>query len=763
MFKKVATLVATIMIVATLNGSVALAAGTGTENITGPASVVNGANATFVVSLSNLTGIGGSGVANYQGTFVYDTAYWDYVSFTSNAPFSMAFNSANGKFVGAGMGTYITSSSSNMFTIVLRAKQLGNTSVSLSGTEAGDSTGTLPGCIVTLTPASAKSVAITNAPILSSNNNLSALSVSGYTLSPTFSSGTTSYTLSANVPYTQSTITVNATKEDSAASISGAGSRSLSVGNNTINVVVTAENGTSKTYTITITRDTDTTPPPPAQSSDATLKSLNISGYTLTPSFNKNTTNYSITVAESIKGLSVTAVPTDSKATAVVSGNSGWGSGTNNITIKVTAENGSVKTYIVTVKRPGDTDSNKNKSSNNYLKELSVKHFSMNFNKNTNNYSITVPYEIDKLDLTAKSEDSKAKVEIIGNKDFKVDEINVVEVRVTAEDGSLRVYTLNVTRSSIVSKTKLTSLEVKDHQISPKFDPDKDVYSLTVPSSVTNLEIIYKTADKDAKVTITGDKDLRVGNNVVIVKVTDNNGFTRIYLINVEREVATTILGLNPFLFFSCLGLLLLGIILLILLLFKRKRERAEIPAESHDININVNPNFTPDVNIGSKNNSDFAADSARLIRGNSNETEGNGRKAIDAILTDTPEADTIPTNDSDDDLVGALMSSLKVSLDDNEAADKYDLDELMDALKSGDGNKVKMFIKEVKADDLKDELKGLDPDRYDDMFDDHPTVHEVVRAIGNWRKTGKTKELALLINQYEAEKLRQKIEKRRR
>ncbi|MBP0966680.1 MAG: cadherin-like beta sandwich domain-containing protein, partial [Oscillospiraceae bacterium] len=39
--------------------------------------------------------------------------------------------------------------------------------------------------------------------------------------------------------------------------------------------------------------------------------------------------------------------------------------------------------------------------------------------------------------------------------DLKVGEINVVEITVTAEDGSIRTYTLNVTRLTNNSETDL--------------------------------------------------------------------------------------------------------------------------------------------------------------------------------------------------------------------------------------------------------------------------------------------------------------------
>lgn len=82
----------------------------------------------------------------------------------------------------------------------------------------------------------------------SKNNNLKSLSVEGTELSPAFNKDTLEY----NVELESETksIVVNATKEDETASITGAGEIEVSEGNNKIDIVVTAQNGASKTYVI---------------------------------------------------------------------------------------------------------------------------------------------------------------------------------------------------------------------------------------------------------------------------------------------------------------------------------------------------------------------------------------------------------------------------------------------------------------------------------------------------------------------------------
>jgi hypothetical protein len=95
---------------------------------------------------------------------------------------------------------------------------------------------------------------------LSSNANLGNLAISSGTLSPSFASGTISYTDS--VPGSTTYLTVTPTVSESHATVtvngnatsSGSPSSSiaLSVGSNTVTIIVTAQDGTQKTYSITV-------------------------------------------------------------------------------------------------------------------------------------------------------------------------------------------------------------------------------------------------------------------------------------------------------------------------------------------------------------------------------------------------------------------------------------------------------------------------------------------------------------------------------
>lgn len=85
----------------------------------------------------------------------------------------------------------------------------------------------------------------------SSDNNLSSLSIDEFEISPSFEKNTLEYSVTT-LP-TTTKIKINASANDNKAKVSGIGEFEVQEGINEFNVVVTAENGSIKTYTIKVT------------------------------------------------------------------------------------------------------------------------------------------------------------------------------------------------------------------------------------------------------------------------------------------------------------------------------------------------------------------------------------------------------------------------------------------------------------------------------------------------------------------------------
>lgn len=104
---------------------------------------------------------------------------------------------------------------------------------------------------------------------------------------------------------------------------------------------------------LTTSSGTVTAKAPASYSSDNTLKSLEISPGTLSPAFSPDRTTYNATVDADVTELVVSAAANDSAAKISISGRR-MDPGSNTTTITVTAEDGSVKKYIIYTTRLED-------------------------------------------------------------------------------------------------------------------------------------------------------------------------------------------------------------------------------------------------------------------------------------------------------------------------------------------------------------------------------------------------------------------------
>ncbi|MCL1810367.1 MAG: S-layer homology domain-containing protein [Clostridiales bacterium] len=88
-------------------------------------------------------------------------------------------------------------------------------------------------------------------------------------------------------------------------------------------------------------------------SSDATLNTLIVSAGTLVPAFNTETMEYTVSVANSVSSITISAAANHVGATVEGIGTKNLAVGANIFTIAVTAEDGTVNEYTVTVTRAG--------------------------------------------------------------------------------------------------------------------------------------------------------------------------------------------------------------------------------------------------------------------------------------------------------------------------------------------------------------------------------------------------------------------------
>lgn len=136
-------------------------------------------------------------------------------------------------------------------TFVLKARASGKSTISLSSVSVLDDAAN----DVSVTKGSVTITARTQQEIeasYSDNANLSNLEVEGYALLEQFNKDKLEYNLEVENEVEE--ISIRATRADSRASVSGAGTVSLTEGVNSFKIVVTAEKGNKKTYTLNINR-----------------------------------------------------------------------------------------------------------------------------------------------------------------------------------------------------------------------------------------------------------------------------------------------------------------------------------------------------------------------------------------------------------------------------------------------------------------------------------------------------------------------------
>lgn len=318
--------------------------------------------------------------------------------------------------------------------------------------------------VVTAQNSSVKTYSVTVSRGVSSNNNLQSLTISPGTLNQTFNANRTSYVV--NVASTVTSVTVTPRLQDATARMTVNGQATNSGQARThqlgapgptspppIFIVVTAQNGTQKTYTVGVNRA--------ALGGNNNLSGLTVSPGSLSPAFTAARTSYTVNVGSGVDSITVTATKADSNADMTINGqgtNSGQARSINlgapgsstEIDITVTAPNGNSKTYTTNVERASP-------SSNNNLSALSVTPGSLSpaFAADTLGYTVNVASDVTSVAISATKANSNA---VISGDVPNSGQANItlsgpgtttsVSIIVTAPSGTSKTYTIDIIRAA---------------------------------------------------------------------------------------------------------------------------------------------------------------------------------------------------------------------------------------------------------------------------------------------------------------------------
>jgi gliding motility-associated-like protein len=396
----------------------------------------------------------------------------------------------------------------------------------------------------------------------STNANLFSIATNKGTLNPTFNKDVLNYTVIAGSTSSNAEITLAVADTTARMKLNGVSAQSyspvlvsLAYGDNVETVVVTPQEGPTKTYTVTINR---------IDPSVATnLASVGIDAGPLTRI--GTTDNYTATVPAAVQNVTVTATATD--PTATISANNGSLDdpialivGNNRITLVVTAPDGSTKTHWITITRLAP--------SNNAVATLKISpnaELVSTTGGSTVNYVATVATDVTSVSIKATPQEEHATILINGrpiaggvfstpitlNADNSPTVINVV---VTAQNGTtVRSYGVSVVKGAS-SNAYLNSITL--NQGTPleleTSGPATTNYSSTVPYTAVTIKVTPKAQDSDATIKVDGTAvqsgkasesiTLNPGaaSTVIIVEVTAPNGNSkRTYSITLNRAPST--------------------------------------------------------------------------------------------------------------------------------------------------------------------------------------------------------------------------------
>ena len=299
-------------------------------------------NDTFKVTL-NLTGFSKDYINGIEGMLNYDKTALELIGLSTQNSLNQYgnFNYNTSTFIQA--GEEVVNKDTTVITFTFKALKQTDTNISLSNLKAAKD-----GSKVNINSSGALSLKINRK--LSTNNDIINLKPSTGRLDKEFNKDIYEYNL--YVDYRTTSITLEGLLGDKYATTTGFREYKLTDDKTVILIEVVSETGEVKTYKINVIKEypsTNTSTKQMSLSSNNYLQTLKIEGYEI--EFDKDKLEYEITVGSDVTSLDITAIAQLSSANVRIYGNDNFKEGENIVTIVVTAEDGSEKTYTIKVNK----------------------------------------------------------------------------------------------------------------------------------------------------------------------------------------------------------------------------------------------------------------------------------------------------------------------------------------------------------------------------------------------------------------------------
>lgn len=224
-------------------------------------------------------------------------------------------------------------------------------------------------------------------------------------------------------------------------------------------------------------------------------------------------------------------------------------------------------------------------------------------------YAVTVPNNVESIQIYANKAQSGQTISGIGTKSLKEGK-NTFTITVTAEDKkTTNQYTITVTREAkeeekpeeqeepenqeepntekpTEERFGLSTLMISGVSLDPNFSTDVFEYKVKLTEDKDKLEIKTVSTDEKAKVEVTGNENLQEGENIITILVTDESGEkTATYQIIVEKTlVAQEELAKQQeqeekdkqmkMMLIGGAGAILIIVVIIVIIVIKRKRNK---------------------------------------------------------------------------------------------------------------------------------------------------------------------------------------------
>lgn len=225
------------------------------------------------------------------------------------------------------------------------------------------------------------------------------------------------------------------------------------------------------------------------------------------------------------------------------------------------------------------------------------------FRASKTSYSVTVPNEAESVEIYASKGQCGQKITGTGVKQLK-EGTNAINVVVTAEDGTTtKTYTINIERKSAETTDNkeenteeqpeetsteeeetfgLKDLKIDGLELTPEFKTDVYEYSAELKEDKTSLELTTIATEENAEIEVTGNEDLKDGENIITVivkeKDTDKTATYQITVNKIKEETNITEATVNNIdnktkeMIILGIGILALIIVVIIIVIVNKKR-----------------------------------------------------------------------------------------------------------------------------------------------------------------------------------------------